>query len=249
MSKTAISITSFNKYFGSGVTQKQVVFDLSLSVETGEVFGFLGPNGAGKSTTIKSLLGFLKINSGCLQIFGKIVGCEESRQHIGYLPELPFFYDHLTALETLILSGKLSGMTLAMLKIRIPDLLDRMKLSAATQQKVGGFSKGMKQRLGMANALIHDPDILIFDEPMSGLDPIGRHQIKQLIKELQRDGKTIFFSSHILSDIEELCDRIGLIHHGRLLYQGNLDDFLVGGQNLEQRFVECIQEADDAITS
>lgn len=247
MSIPAITIQQFNKCFGFGAHKKQVIHDLSLTIKVGEVFGFIGPNGAGKSTTIKSILGFLHADSGRFQVLGRAVGQEEFRQHIGYLPELPFFYDYLTAQETLTLSGKLSGMTSTILKTRVADLLHRMNLSDATQQRVGGFSKGMKQRLGMANALIHDPDILIFDEPMSGLDPIGRHQIKELMKDLKKDGKTIFFSSHILSDIEESCDRIGIIHHGCLLFSGTVPDFMGSSLNLEQRFVECIQEADDAI--
>lgn len=248
MPHTAIKIQHFNKSFEFESSVKQVIYDLSLKVSLGEVFGFLGPNGAGKSTTIKSLLGFLKIDSGTFEVCGELVGTSEFRQYVGYLPELPFFYDHLTASETLTLSGQLSGVSKSMLNNRVPDLLERMNLGYATRQKVGGFSKGMKQRLGMANAMIHDPDILIFDEPMSGLDPIGRYQIKDLIKELQQEGKTIFFSSHILSDIEELCDRIALIHRGRLLYTGDLNHFLDADKNLEQSFVQAVQEADNDIS-
>jgi ABC-2 type transport system ATP-binding protein len=223
--------------------------DISLTIPRGEVFGFLGPNGAGKSTTIKLLLHFLKPDSGTLRIQGHTVGQEEFRHHVGYLSEFPFFYDHLTARETLRLSGRLSGMSLQAINQRTSLLLERMNLSGATDQRVGGFSKGMKQRLGMANALIHDPEVLIFDEPMSGLDPLGRHLIKDIIFELRTQAKTVFFSSHILSDIEELCDRIGIIHRGCLLYTGGLTEFLVGSESLEERFVALIKEADHARTA
>ncbi|MHB1015256.1 MAG: ABC transporter ATP-binding protein [Desulfurivibrionaceae bacterium] len=246
MPEPAIEITSLSKSFGSNRKQNQALRDLSLTIAQGEVFGFLGPNGAGKSTTIKLLLHFLKPDSGSLRILGKTVGQEEFRHRIGYLSEVPVFYDHLTARETLLLSGRLSGMTRQAIDQRIPMLLERMTLTEAADRRVGGFSKGMKQRLGMANALVHDPEVLIFDEPMSGLDPIGRHQIKGLIAELKQEGKTIFFSSHILSDIEALCDRIGVIHQGVLLYSGGLGEFLGPGISLEERFVRVIEEATHA---
>ncbi|MHB8987520.1 MAG: ABC transporter ATP-binding protein [Desulfobulbia bacterium] len=246
MTSPAIEIESASKSFGAGRKSNQALSDLSLSIAQGEVFGFLGPNGAGKSTTIKLLLHFLKPDSGSLHILGKAVGQEEFRHRIGYLSEVPVFYDHLTAKETLLLSGRLSGMTLQAMDQRIPMLLARMNLAEAADRRVGSFSKGMKQRLGMANALVHDPEVLIFDEPMSGLDPMGRHQIKSLIAELKQQGKTIFFSSHILSDIEALCDRIGIIHKGILLYSGRLGDFLNTGVTLEERFVRVIEEADHA---
>ena len=246
MTVPAIEITKLGKSFGSGRKKNQALHGLSLTIAQGEIFGFLGPNGAGKSTTIKLLLHFLKPDSGNLRILGKAVGQEEFRHRIGYLSEVPVFYDHLTARETLLLSGRLSGMTRQAIDQRIPMLLERMTLTAAADRRVGGFSKGMKQRLGMANALVHDPEVLIFDEPMSGLDPVGRHQIKGLIAELKQQGKTIFFSSHILSDIEALCDRIGVIHKGVLLYAGGLENFLPADGGLEERFVSVIEEADRA---
>jgi ABC-2 type transport system ATP-binding protein len=246
MSIPAIEISGASKDFVSGRKRNQALCDLTLSIAQGEVFGFLGPNGAGKSTTIKLLLRFLKPDCGSLRILGKTVGQDEFRHRIGYLSEFPFFYDHLTARETLLLSGRLSGMTKQAMNQRIPMLLDRMTLTDAANRRVGGFSKGMKQRLGMANALVHNPEVLIFDEPMSGLDPVGRHQIKGLITALKQEGKTIFFSSHILSDIEALCDRIGVINKGVLLYAGGLDDFLAAGSGLEERFVSLIEEDNHA---
>jgi ABC-2 type transport system ATP-binding protein len=246
MTTPAIEINGLSKSFGTRRKRNTAIDNLSLTITKGEVFGFLGPNGAGKSTTIKLLLHFLKPDLGSLQIMGKRVGQEEFRHQIGYLSEFPFFYDHLTARETLRLSGRLSGMGGQLINQRISWLLERMNLTDAVDRRVGGFSKGMKQRLGMANALIHDPEILIFDEPMSGLDPVGRHQIKRLIAELKEQGKTIFFSSHILSDIEALCDRIAVINKGVLLYSGGLADFLPSVAGLEERFVAIIEEDNHA---
>lgn len=248
MTSPSIEITNLSKTFGTGRKKNRALDNLSLAIQPGEVFGFLGPNGAGKSTTIKLLLHFFKPDSGSMWIMGCRVGKNEFRHHIGYLSEFPCFYDYLTARETLLLSGRLCGMEPKTLNERIPTLLARLNLVAASERRVGGFSKGMKQRLGMANALIHNPRVLIFDEPMSGLDPLGRHLIKNLILELKEAGNTIFFSSHILSDIEELCDKIGVIHAGRLLYSGDLDGFLSTGTGLEERFVSVIREADLAAT-
>ena len=242
----AIEISALSKGFGPRRQRNLALHNLSLTISQGEVFGFLGPNGAGKSTAIKLLLHFLKPDSGILRIMGKTIGQEEFRHCIGYLSEFPFFYDHLTARETLLLSGRLGGMNRSATNQRIPMLLERMNLTAAADRRVGGFSKGMKQRLGVANALVHDPEVLIFDEPMSGLDPVGRHQIKSLITELKEQGKTIFFSSHILSDIEVLCDRIGILNKGVLLYAGGLEDFLAGDVGLEEHFVTVIEEANHA---
>ncbi len=249
MTDPAIEILNLGKAFGSARKKNQAVVNLSLRIPQGEVFGFLGPNGAGKSTTIKLLLHFLRPDTGSLRIMGHAVGQEEFRHRIGYLSEFPFFYDHLTARETLLLSGRLSGMTRQTMNQRIPMLFDRMNLTEAADRRVKGFSKGMKQRLGMANALIHDPEVLIFDEPMSGLDPVGRHQIKKLIAELGQEGKTVFFSSHILSDIEVLCDRIGIINKGVLLYTGGLEDFLTDGAGLEECFIRVIEEDNHAIVA
>jgi ABC-2 type transport system ATP-binding protein len=246
MTLPAIEINDLSKSFGSGRKKHPALHDLSLTITQSEVFGFLGPNGAGKSTTIKLLLHFLRPDQGTLRILGHTVGQNEFRHQIGYLSEFPCFYDHLTARETLLFAGRLSGMEARELNERIPRLLGRMNLAEATNRRVGGFSKGMKQRLGMANALIHDPQVLIFDEPMSGLDPLGRHLIKGIIAELRSQGKTIFFSSHILSDIEDLCDRIGIIHKGRLLYTGDLAGFVGAGERLEERFVTAISEEDHA---
>ena len=236
---SAIIFSMVSKAYGKGRKKIAALSELSLTIAKGEVFGFLGPNGAGKSTTIKLLLNLLRPDQGTMRLRGLTVGREEFRPHIGYLPEFPCFYDHLSAWETLQLCGGLSGLNRDELRRLIPTMLARVELEECLHQRVGGFSKGMKQRLGMAVALLHDPEILIFDEPMSGLDPLGRHRVKELMGELKAQGKTIFFSSHILSDIEELCDRIGIISHGRLLYCGGLTEF-TQGEKLEGRFVDLV---------
>ncbi len=243
---TAITIENINKSYGRKKNKNHILHDLSLRISSGEVFGFIGPNGAGKTSTIKLLLNFTRPDSGTIHIAGKKVGTEEYRQHIGYLSEFPCFFEHLTAKETLLLAGHLSGLSNHFIIDQIPQLLTRMNLAEAMNKPVKGFSKGMKQRLGMANALIHNPEVLIFDEPMSGLDPVGRHLIKGIFEELRDEGKTIFFSSHILGDIEDLCDRIGIIHKGRLLYTGEVKAFTRGSQSIEELFISIIKGADCA---
>ena len=240
---TAISIDNVCKSFGKKKKKTEVLKNISLSISAGEVFGFIGPNGAGKTTTIKLLLNFSRPDTGTLQVVGKKIDRDEFRHHIGYLPEFPYFFEHLTARETLLLGGRLSGVPNQITKEKIPQLLERMNLSEAADKQVKGFSKGMKQRLGMANALIHDPQVLIFDEPMSGLDPVGRHLMKSIFKELKENGKTIFFSSHILGDIEDLCDRIGIIHKGQLLFTGDVATFTNSSERLEERFIRIIEES------
>jgi ABC-2 type transport system ATP-binding protein len=241
----AINIEEASKSFGPARSRRQALSRLNLQVRQGEVFGFLGPNGAGKSTTIKLLMGFLRPDAGSLAILGHRIGETEFRQHLGYLPEFPCLYDHLTARETLRIAGRLQQMPPELLQARLPSLLAQVELAQAADQRVGTFSKGMKQRLGFAAALVHDPRILILDEPMSGLDPLGRHMMKNLILDLHGQGKTIFFSSHILSDIETLCSHIGIIHQGHLLYQGAVDAFSRGA-DFETRFIQAIEEWDHA---
>lgn len=247
---SAIAFRALSKSFGRGRRKSLVLDTLDLEVQRGEVFGFLGPNGAGKSTSIKLLLNFSRPDRGDIQVFGHQVGREEFRQHLGYLAEFPIFYDHLTGIETLVYSARLSGVPQKIYQERIPLLLERMNLKHATHKKVHSYSKGMKQRLGMANALIHDPALLILDEPMSGLDPVGRHLMKDLILELRDAGKTIFFSSHILSDIESLCDRIAILNRGRLLYAGGTTSLYRQQQcdNLEAAFIALVEEDNRART-
>lgn len=243
--KYAIQISKLQKSFGKGKTRKQIIKNISFAVQEGEIFGFIGPNGAGKSTIIKMLLQFYTPDSGTLQVYDKKIGHDEFRHLIGYLSEVPFFYEHLTAAECLMFAGRLNGVEKSSINDTIPILLEKMDLSYALHQQIGTFSKGMKQRLGFAAAMIHDPPLYVFDEPMSGLDPMGRHLVKKIFHELHEAGKTIFFSTHILSDIENLCSRIGLIHKGNLLYHGDLKGFS-SARNLDDVFVEKIENWDNA---
>jgi len=201
---------------------------LDLRVETGAIYGFVGPNGAGKSTTIKMLVGLIRPTRGQAEIFGRSILDAQSRASIGYLPENPSFHDFLRPLEALEYLGRLSGMSGAELRRRSEELLERVGLAHARDLTVRKFSKGMVQRLGLAQALLHDPPLLILDEPMSGLDPIGRKEIRDLILELGRRGKTVFFSTHILSDVESICDRVGMVLHGKLVVEGMLSSLLDG---------------------
>ncbi len=246
----AITLQALSKSFGKGRKKSLVLDNLNLEIPAGEVFGFLGPNGAGKSTSIKLLLNFSRPESGSIQVLGKQTRQEEFRQHLGYLAEFPIFYDHLTGTETLTYSARLSAVPRAIYQQRIPLLLERMNLAHAAGKKVHSYSKGMKQRLGMANALVHDPELLILDEPMSGLDPVGRHLMKELILELRSQGKTVFFSSHILSDIASLCDRIGILNRGRLLYSGAIEPLYNehGLRDLEQIFINLVEADNHART-
>ncbi len=222
---------------------KPAVDDLTLLIESGEAFGFLGPNGAGKSTVIKILLNFIQPSAGAATINGFLVSNPAVRRNVGYLPENPYFYDHLTAEELLTFGGKAAGMGKAQIAKRIDELLERLKLSHAKKQRLRTYSKGMVQRTGLALALIHKPQICILDEPMSGLDPMGRRLVADLIVEMRKNGQTVFFSSHILSDIERLCDRVGILNRGRLLYCGGLKDLLPAtGGGLEQAFIGLIEK-------
>ncbi|PID75417.1 MAG: hypothetical protein CSB23_04065 [Deltaproteobacteria bacterium] len=217
MSISAITLTGVNKIYRVGFWGRKFValHDLSLEVQQGEVLGYLGPNGAGKTTTFKVILDLIRPDSGSLAIFGAPAD-RKARERIGYLPENPYFYMYLTAEESLHFYGRLRGMDAAARKKRVPELLELVGLRHARRRSLKKFSRGMLQRIGIAQALVNDPDILILDEPMSGLDPIGRKQMRDIILGCRDQGKTIVFSSHILSDVEVMCDRAALIKEGRL---------------------------------
>jgi ABC-2 type transport system ATP-binding protein len=189
---------------------------LNLSVAGGEVFGFLGPNGSGKSTTIKTLVGQIRPSGGAAYLFGQPTGSPEARRHIGYLPENPAFYDFLTATEYLEFVGRLFYMPLSLIRRRSQEVLGRLALDVAANRPIRGYSKGMVQRLGLAQALLHDPNLYLLDEPMSGLDPLGRTLVKEIIVDLRRQGKTVFFSTHVIADVEAVCDRVGILAAGEL---------------------------------
>jgi ABC-2 type transport system ATP-binding protein len=199
---------------------------LSLTVDQGEVFGFLGPNGAGKSTTLKLLMGLIFPTAGSARILGQPVGDLAMRRQIGFLPENPYFYDYLTAEELLRYYGELSGLRGAELARRVPAVLDEVGIGAERRMRLRSYSKGMIQRLGVAQALVAEPSLVFFDEPMSGLDPLGRRELRQLMLRLRDRGCTVFFSSHILADAETLCSRVGIVAQGRLVANGKLADLV-----------------------
>lgn len=226
----AIEICGLTKiYRGKRMTQVRALQGLDLQVEQGEIFGFLGPNGAGKSTTIKCLMGLVGSTSGTVQVAGVEAGSLAARRKIGYLPENPAFYDYLTAQEYLEFVGKIFGMGKAQLAARSAEVLQQMELWEARNRPIRSYSKGMVQRVGLAQALIHDPDVLIFDEPMSGLDPLGRALVKNKILELKKQGKTIFFSTHIIDDVEKICDRVAIILKGEVQFVGRVDQIVQEG--------------------
>ncbi|MBS0164273.1 MAG: ABC transporter ATP-binding protein [Nitrospira sp.] len=199
---------------------------LSLTVRRGEIFGFLGPNGAGKTTTLKILMGLVRATSGTALLLGQPAGDVETRRRIGFLPESPYFYDYLTAEEFLGFYGRLAGLSRAAITQRVTDLLELVGLVDARTRQLRKFSKGMLQRVGLAQALIHDPELIILDEPMTGLDPVGRKQVRDLILSLRDCGKTVCFSTHILHDVEMICDRVGIVMKGRLVASGRVDELV-----------------------
>ncbi len=224
----AIQARGLSKKFRVGVRLKvsEALMGLDLDVPRGEVFGFLGPNGAGKTTTIKILVGLLKPDSGHAKIFGQTLPHVHIRKKIAYLPELPDFYDYLRPSEFLFHCGRLFGMDTPTLKRRVPELLERVGLDPSEKRPMRKFSKGMLQRCGIAQAMLPDPDLYILDEPMGGLDPLGRRWVKDLIGELSEAGKTVFFSSHVLAEAQAVCHRVAFLNKGKLIAQGTTREFL-----------------------
>lgn len=205
---------------------RPVLKGLDLTVARGEVFGYLGPNGCGKTTTLKILVGLLRADAGEARVLGHPLADRAWRYRVGYLPENPYLYDYLTAREYLEYVGRLFGFSAADRRRRATDLLARVGMSRAADVALRRVSKGMLQRVGLAQALVNDPELVILDEPMSGLDPLGRHLVRRLILELKDAGKTVFFSTHILSDAETLCDRVALLRDGQVMAQGRLSEIL-----------------------
>ncbi len=241
----AIRFDRVSKTYILGVRRRPrpALFDLDMGVGLGEVFGFIGPNGAGKSTAIKILLNFLRPTSGTAYILGKQARDFTSRERIGFLPENPQLYDHLSGEELLDFGLSISGRTFADRSKRVSSWLARLGLEDAAKKRIRTYSKGMVQRLGIALALVHDPEIVILDEPMSGLDPVGRKIVADVIVELKRAGKTVFFSSHILNDVERLTDRVGVLVKGRLVMLGPSTE-MAGGGDLEARFMALVKAHD-----
>ena len=202
------------------------VQDLSLRIEPGEVYGLLGPNGSGKSTTLKIILGLVSPTRGRTEIFGTDSRLVESREAVGFLPENPYFYKYLSGAETLRFFGRLCGMAGATLKSRVNELLDLVGLNKARDRRLGTYSKGMLQRIGLAQALIHDPRLVVLDEPTAGVDPAGSREIRDLIMDLKRRGITVLLSSHLLAQAQEICDRIGILADGVLVREGRLQELI-----------------------
>ena len=246
----ALTIRDLAKTYRLGLRMRLVraLDGLDLRVAEGSIFGFVGPNGAGKTTSIKMLAGLIAPTRGDAAIFGRPIREAASRRAIGYLPENPSFHDFLRPVEVLELMGRLSGLSGEGLTRRAEEVLEQVGLGHARDLTVRKFSKGMVQRLGLAQAVIHDPPLLILDEPMSGLDPIGRRDVRDLILDLRRRGKTIFFSTHILSDVETICDRVGMLLKGKLVAEGALSSLLDGSvRSVEVRCAGLPPEAFPAL--
>jgi ABC-2 type transport system ATP-binding protein len=226
-----IQTYELSKSYRTGFWLNQKVASLkkvSLTVYQGETFGLLGQNGAGKTTLLKALLGIVRPSSGRATLLGEPLGDRAVKQRVGYLPENPYFYDYLTGWEILQFAAGLFHVSRSIQRKRIPELLDLVGLaqSAAKKKPLRQYSKGMLQRIGMAQALINDPELVFLDEPMSGLDPLGRYQLREIILSLKSQGKTIFFNSHVLSDVEKICDRVAILAQGELISVGSLQDLL-----------------------
>ncbi len=227
-SAEAVTVENLTKVFKGQLGKKAFVAvrDLTFSVQAGEVYGLIGPNGSGKSTTMKVVLGLLAPTAGHTKIFGTDSARVESRQDVGFLPENPYFYKHLTGMETLLFYGRLCGLHGARLRDRAREMLHLTGLENASDRRVGGYSKGMLQRIGLAQALVHEPRLLVLDEPTAGVDPAGSRKIRDLIMEFKKRGITVLVTSHLLEQLQEVCDRIGIMDNGRMVREGRLDDLI-----------------------
>jgi ABC-2 type transport system ATP-binding protein len=215
---------------GFGLRKKRILDGISFRVREREIFGFIGPNGAGKTTALKVLMGLIRATSGKASILGHDVSETTFRRQIGFLPEQPYFHDFLTGREILRFYAKLSGVSQGRRERRVTELLELVGLSASGNTRLRSYSKGMLQRIGVAQALVHDPQVVFLDEPMSGLDPVGRKEVRDIILRLRAEGKTVFMNTHILSDVEMVCDRVAIIVSGRIRYEGAIDEFLHAGE-------------------
>lgn len=241
----AIEVDSLVKDFAVGLRglRLRAVDQLSLKVSAGEIFGLLGPNGSGKSTTIKVLLGLLEPTAGHCRIFGVSSAQVEARRDVGYLPESPYFYRHLTGRELVRFYGRLCGLGAPKLESRINEVLGVVAMADAADRRVATYSKGMLQRIGLAQALVHDPRLLILDEPTAGVDPVGSAAISELILKLKTEGKTILITSHLLGQIEDICDRVAILDRGKLVVEGTVQD-LVGRTDRHALVVDALPPAE-----
>ena len=247
----AIDVRGLHKAYGRKVALQHV----DLTVEQGEVFGFLGPNGAGKTTTVKILLGLVHPTSGSARLFGRAAGEPEARRRVGYLPENFRFHDWMTGAGLLDFHARLAGLSVAERKERIPHVLEQVGLAGRGGDKIKGYSKGMTQRIGLAQAIIHEPDLVLLDEPTSALDPVGRREVRDLIRGLQARGMTVFLNSHLLSEVEMVCDRVAIVDRGQVVRSGRLED-LMGGipelritvDRVDQPLLDVLQRCGDVLS-
>ena len=244
MNDVLIEVRDLRKTYVVGLRRRKVeaVKGISFDVRRGEIFGIVGPNGAGKTSTIKILTGLMQQTSGEAKLFGYPASDVASRRHLGYLPEGPYFYEHLKVEELLVYYGQLHGLPKELVRKRADELISRVGLDHARGRALKKFSKGMRQRAGLAQALINDPELVILDEPQSGLDPVGRKEVRDLIFDLKQRGKTVVFSSHILPDVEAVCDRVALFHLGELKKLGNLQEIM----NQNKQGIEIVVTGVDA---
>ena len=228
MTEPAIRVSEVSKVFSTPFRRRRIVAlqDLNLEIAPGEIYGLLGPNGSGKSTTLKIILGLIQPTRGGVRVFGRDNSTVAVRRDIGFLPENAYFHKFLTGTETLRFHARLSGLESRESKSRIPELLETVGLTRAADARLSTYSKGMLQRIGLAQALIHRPKILVLDEPTAAVDPAGSRDIQDLISSLKKTGTTILLSSHLLTQVQEVCDRVGILHRGRLIREGQLEDLL-----------------------
>src|SRR2546425_10334624 len=247
MSDPAVAVRGLTKIFPVPLHRQSIVAvrDLDLRVEPGEVYGLLGPNGSGKSTTLKIILGLVSPTRGCTEIFGRDSRLVKSREAVGFLPENPYFYKFLTGEETLRFFGRLCGLGGAGLRNRMDELLALVGLTNARKRRLGTYSKGMLQRIGLAQALIHDPRLVVLDEPTAGVDPVGSREIRDLILDLKRRGITVLLSSHLLAQAQEMCDRVGILANGVLVREGRLDQLI----EIENQTELVLENASDALVN
>ncbi|PYJ05676.1 MAG: ABC transporter ATP-binding protein [Verrucomicrobia bacterium] len=245
MTNPAVAVHGLTKIFSVPFHRQSIVAvkDLNLRIEPGEVYGLLGPNGSGKSTTLKIILGLVSPTRGRTEIFGRDSRLVQSRDAVGFLPENPYFQKFLTGKETLRFFGRLCGLRGAKLKNRVNELLDLVELSKARNRRLGTYSKGMLQRIGLAQALIHDPKLVVLDEPTAGVDPAGSRDIRDLILDLKRRGITVLLSSHLLAQAQEICDRVGILADGVLVREGHLQELIA----IENQTEFVIADASDEL--
>ncbi|MGD9580939.1 MAG: ABC transporter ATP-binding protein [Vampirovibrionia bacterium] len=244
-----IEVSNLEKYFYSEFkrTPIHILKGISLTVPQGVTFGLLGPNGAGKTTTMKVILGLLKPTSGTVSIMGQATTNKQMRKKIGYMPESPYFYTYLNGYELLSFCADMLGLSKKDKKEKIEELLETVGMTSRAYTRLGKCSKGMLQRIGIAQALLNDPELILFDEPMSGLDPLGRKEIRDIILSLKAKKKTIFFNSHILSDVEDVCDYVAVLKLGKLIAYESKEDIFKDGKykDLEEYFIDLVKDKDD----